>query len=159
LQKIKTGKALSLFNSNHLSNQKRRIILSKSGVEIKKGSNVMPPFFYEFGNIEIGSDVYINAGCVFLDNAAIKIGNKTLIGPNVTLTTVNHSVKPSERHEILKPEPIVIGNNVWLGAGVVVLPGISIGDNSVIAANSVVTQNVPENALYAGSPAAFKRQL
>jgi len=119
----------------------------------------MPPFFYEFGRIEIHDNVYINAGCVFLDNNNISIGCNTLIGPNVTLTTATHPVDPILRNTDIISSPIVIGDNVWIGAGVVVLPGVKIGHNSVIAANSVVKSDVPENVLFAGCPAVFKRKL
>jgi len=82
-----------------------------------------------------------------------------MIGPNVTLTTVSHHTDPTLRHGANIIAPIKIGENVWIGAGVVVLPGITIGDNSVIAANSVVTTDVPANCLYAGTPAKFKKAL
>ncbi|MDJ6851374.1 hypothetical protein LED50_18355 [Salmonella enterica] len=88
--------------------------------------------------------MYINAGCVFLDHAQISIGNDTLTGPNVTLTTASHEVSPALRGSGVTQTPISIGHNVWLGAGVVVLPGVKIGNNSVIAANSVVRSDVPE---------------
>lgn len=82
-----------------------------------------------------------------------------LIGPNVTLTTASHEVSPVLRGSGVTQAPISIGDNVWLGAGVVVLPGVKIGNNSVVAANSVVLSDVPENVLYAGTPAVFKRNI
>lgn len=151
--------ARNLINSRNLSRKRLNRLLAKSGVKIGDESIVTTPFFYEFGNIAIGCHVYINAGCVFLDNSAITIGDNSLIGPNVTLSTASHPCGPAQRSYQLITAPITLGKNVWLGAGVVVLPGVTIGDNSVIAANSVVTANVPENALFAGAPAIFKRNL
>lgn len=156
---IKVSRATTLINSRPLSNKKRNILLKKSGVSFEGESIITPPFFYEFGKIKLGCNVYINSGCTFLDNANITIGAHSLIGPNVTLTTVSHPVAPKSRHAEVITSSIEIGSNVWLGAGVVVLPGVIIGNNSVIAANSVVTSNIPDNSLFAGAPAIFKRNL
>lgn len=156
---LKVPAARTLFNTQNLRRKSRNKLLIKSGVIIKGESAVTPPFFYEHGRITIGNSVFINAGCVFLDNAQISIGNDTLIGPHVTLATADHYVSPELRGNGVTQAPISIGHNVWLGAGVVVLPGVNIGDNSVIAANSVVCSDVPENVLYAGTPAVFKRNI
>ncbi|EBN0073378.1 acetyltransferase, partial [Salmonella enterica subsp. enterica serovar Virchow] len=104
-------------------------------------------------------DVFINANCNFLDNALITIDDKTMIGPNVTICTVNHFASPEKRHEDNIIQPVKIGKNVWIGAGAVILPGVTVGDNSIIAANSVVNRNVPANSLYAGTPARFIKML
>lgn len=156
---VKAPTVRNLINSKNLSRKKRNRLLAKSGVVFHGESAVTTPFFYEFGRIEIGRKVYINAGCVFLDNASITIGDNSLIGPNVTLSTASHPCDPAHRNDGVISAPISIGKNVWLGAGVVVLPGVHIGNNSVIAANSVVKSSVPENVLFAGSPAVFKRNL
>ncbi|WP_079849704.1 sugar O-acetyltransferase [Salmonella enterica] len=158
-KRLKVPTARALFNGKDLKRKKRNKILIKSGVSIKGECSITPPFFYEFGQITIGNGVFINAGCVFLDNAPITIGNDTLIGPNVTLTTASHETSPELRGNGVIKAPIKIGQNVWLAAGVVVLPGVTIGNNSVIAANSVVRSDVPENTLYAGAPAVFKRNI
>ncbi|GAB2952781.1 DapH/DapD/GlmU-related protein [Hafnia psychrotolerans] len=156
---IKPARARNIFNVSHLESKKRNKILSKSEIVFEGNSSIIPPFFYEFGRIKIHDNVYINAGCIFLDNNNISIGCNTLIGPNVTLTSVTHPVDPAFRNTDIISSPIVIGDNVWIGAGVVVLPGVQIGRNSVIAANSVVKSDVPENVLFAGCPAVFKRNL
>lgn len=156
---VKVPVARNLINNKNLSRKKRNCLLAKSGVILRGESAVTTPFFYEFGHISIGHNVYINAGCVFLDNATITIGENSLIGPNVTLSTASHPCDPEQRHNEVITAPITIGKNVWLGAGVVVLPGVTIGDGSVIAANSVVKSDVPENVLFAGAPAIFKRNL
>lgn len=157
--KLKVPAARTLFNTQNLRRKSRNKLLVKSGVVIEGESAVTPPFYWEHGQITIGNSVFINAGCVFLDNAQISIGNDSLIGPHVTLATADHDVSPELRGNGVTQAPISIGHNVWLGAGVVVLPGVNIGDNSVIAANSVVCSDVPENVLYAGTPAVFKRSI
>lgn len=153
--KLKVPAARTLFNTQNLRRKSRNKLLVKSGVVIEGESAVTPPFYWEHGQITIGNSVFINAGCVFLDNAQISIGS----GPHVTLATADHAVSPELRGNGVTQAPISIGHNVWLGAGVVVLPGVNIGDNSVIAANSVVCSDVPENVLYAGTPAVFKRSI
>lgn len=156
---ISVSVARHYFNTCHLTRKRRNRLLAKSGVVFHGESSVTAPFFYEFGRLTIGSNVYINAGCVFLDHAAITLGDNALIGPNVTLSTAGHLSDPAQRNSGVISAPITLGNNVWLGAGTVVLPGVTIGDNSIIAANSVVKTSVPANVLFAGAPAVFKRSL
>lgn len=158
-KKISPRKARIFFNSSFISKKKKINILSKAGINLSPQASIVEPFYFEFGNIELVGDVLINANCVFLDNEKITILDNTMIGPNVTLSTVSHQVQPDLRHKENICAPIKIGRNVWIGAGSVILPGVSIGDNSVIAANSVVTQSIPENSLFAGSPAKLKRVL
>lgn len=122
-------------------------------------TSIVEPFYFEFGNVDISGDVLINTGCTFLDNEMITIKTGSMIGPNVTLTTVSHHTDPALRHGENILAPIDIGENVWIGAGAVVLPGVTIGDNSVIAANSVVKSDIPSNELWAGCPAVFKRSI
>lgn len=152
--RLKVPTARNLFNTTNLRRKSRNKLLKKirGCHNWRKRSN---PIFYEYGRITIGQGVYINTGCVFLDHASISIGDNTLIGPNVTLTTASHETSPELRCSGVTQAPISIGHKVWLGAGVVVLPGVTIGNNSVIAANSVVRSDVPENTLYAGSPAVL----
>ena len=103
-------------------------------------------------NTTIGKNVFINSCCHFQDQGGIVIGDGSLIGHNVTLATLNHGMAPQQRQS-LYPAPIVIGRNVWIGAGVTVVPGITIGNNAVVGAGSVVTKNVPANTVVAGIPA------
>ncbi|WP_336843600.1 DapH/DapD/GlmU-related protein [Serratia nevei] len=156
---ISPTKARLLFNNTCISKRKKHKIISKSGVKISRNANIMIPFYYEYGNIEIIGDVFVNANCTFLDDEKIIINDGSMIGPNVTLSTVSHHVTPENRHDKNITAPITIGENVWICAGAVILPGVTIGDNSVIGANSVVNCNVPENTLYAGTPAVFKKNL
>lgn len=158
-KKVNPSKVCLFFNTSNLDRKKKNKILSKAGIRTSAQTAIVAPLYFEFGNITLIGDVLINAGCNFLDNEMITIKTGTMIGPNVTLTTVSHHTEPALRHNVNILAPINIGENVWIGAGAVVLPGITIGDNSVIAANSVVTADVPANCLYAGTPAKFKKSL
>jgi len=127
--------------------------------ELDEGFGLFPPFFTDCGkNIHLGKNVFINAGCRFQDQGGIYIGDGTFIGHNVILATLNHDLNPNSRADMY-PKPIHIGKRVWIGSGAIVLPGVSIGDNSVIAAGSVVTKNVPENVVYGGNPAKFIKKI
>ena len=127
--------------------------------ELDEGFGLFPPFFTDCGkNIHLGKNVFINAGCRFQDQGGIYIGDGTFIGHNVFLATLNHDLNPNTRADMY-PKPIHIGKKVWIGSGAIVLPGVSIGDNSVIAAGSVVTKNVPENVVYGGNPAKFIKKI
>ena len=127
--------------------------------ELDEGFGLFPPFFTDCGkNIHLGKNVFINAGCRFQDQGGIYIGDGTFIGHNVILATLNHDMNPDSRGDMY-PKPIHIGKKVWIGSGAIVLPGVSIGDNSVIAAGSVVTKNVPENVVYGGNPAKFIKKI
>ena len=125
------------------------------------GENVRieTPFYTDFGkNITVGSNVFINAGCKFQDQGGIVIGDGAFIGHNVVLATLDHDMNPEKRH-LLHPAPIRIGNRVWIGANAVVTKGVTIGDNSIIAAGAVVTHDIPANVVAAGIPARVRRTL
>lgn len=127
------------------------------------GKNVWiePDFKCEFGkNITIEDDVYINFGCVILDCAEVTIGSHTLLGPNIGLYAANHSTDATERiNGGCYGKPIHIGKNVWLGGDVKVLPGVSIGDNTIIGTGSIVTKNIPANVIAVGNPCKVIRAI
>lgn len=129
----------------------------------KVGENVWiePDFHCEFGcNIIFGNDVYINFGCVILDCNTVSIGDNTMIGPNVGVYAANHLLDANERIQgKCISKPIHIGNRVWLGGGVQVLPGVTIGDDSVIGAGSVVTKDIPSGVVAAGNPCRILRKI
>ena len=129
----------------------------------KVGKNVWiePEFRCEFGkNIIIEDDVYINFGCIILDCAEVIIGSHTLIGPNVGLYPVNHSIDAEERiNGGCIGKPINIGKNVWLGGDVKVLAGVSIGDNTIIGTGSIVTHDIPSNVIAVGNPCKVIREI
>src|SRR5215204_5861612 len=110
----------------------RELLADLTGKPVDASVAVFPPFHSEFGkNLTLGKDVFINIGCRFQDTGGITIGDGTLIGHGTTLTTLNHSVDPDRRADML-PSPIVIGRKVWLGASVTVVPGVTIGDGAIV---------------------------
>ena len=112
-----------------------------------------PPFYTECGiNIRIGKNVFINSGCCFQDHAGVEIGDGALIGHQVVIATLNHDIYPSNRADMM-PKPVKIGKNVWIGAHATILPGVTIGDNAIIAAGAVVTKDVEKNTVVGGVPA------
>lgn len=118
---------------------------------------IEPPFWCDYGsNIEAGNNFYANFGCTLLDVAAIKFGDDVQLGPGVHIYTATHPIDPEIRKSGVEYGlAITIGNNVWIGGNAVICPGVSIGDNSVIAAGSVVTKDVPANVVVGGNPAGI----
>jgi acetyltransferase-like isoleucine patch superfamily enzyme len=116
-------------------------------------------FIQTFGkNITIGKNVFFNTGCSFQDRGGISIGNGSMIGMNVTIATLNHGLSIETRN-ITYPSPVIIGKNVWIGSNATILPGVTIGDNSVVAAGAVVTKDVPKNTVVAGVPAKVVKEI
>ena len=121
---------------------------------------IVPPMKLAVGKyISIGEGCYFNAGTTFIDDWKIEIGKNCLFGPNVTLCTTGHPISPNHRMDGMYSFPIKIGNTCWIGANVIVLPGVTIGDNSVIGAGSVVTKDIPANVVAAGNPCHVLRQI
>jgi acetyltransferase-like isoleucine patch superfamily enzyme len=119
---------------------------------------IYPPFYTDNGpNIEFGGRVFINQGCTFLDYAGIRLGHRTMIAPKVTFITVGHPVDPGDRRLYLTGGAIDVGENVWIGAGATILPGVSIGADAVIAAGAIVADDVPAATLVAGPKAGVIR--
>jgi acetyltransferase-like isoleucine patch superfamily enzyme len=119
---------------------------------------VYPPFFTDHGlNLVLGERVFINQNCTFLDYAGVRIGDGTMIAPQVTFITVGHPVEPEPRHHHLTGGPIDVAENVWIGAGATIMPGVSIGRDAVIAAGAIVVDDVPPSSLVAGPKASVKR--
>ena len=137
----------------------RELLSQLIGKPVHDSVTVFPPFSADFGkNITLGERVFINSGCKFQDQGGIVIGDDCLIGHNAVLATLNHDLDPSRRAD-LHPSPINIGRNVWIGANVTVLPGVTIGENAVIGAAALVTKDVPANSIAVGSPARVIRSL
>jgi maltose O-acetyltransferase len=135
----------------------RREILRALFGALGEGATVMPRFSCDYGfNIRAGRNLFVNYDCVFLDCAPIDIGDDVQIGPAVQLYTATHPLDAAVRRSGLEgARPIRIGDNVWLGGGAIVLPGVTIGDDAVIGAGSVVTRDVPAGAVAAGNPARW----
>lgn len=122
---------------------------------------VTPPFFCDYGrNIELGSHVYFNFNCVVLDVAKVSIGSCVLFGPAVQVYTASHPMNAEERRRGVEfGKPVAIGNDVWLGGGSIICPGVSIGNGSVIGAGSVVVGNIPAGVFAAGYPCRVIREI
>ena len=134
-----------------------RDLLGKTGKQFL----IEQPFHCDYGyNIEIGENFYANVNCVMLDGAKITFGDNVFIAPNCGFYTAGHPLDVTQRNQGLEyAYPITVGNNVWIGAQVCVLPGVSIGDNSVIGAGSVVTKSIPANSVAVGNPCRVIRKL
>jgi acetyltransferase-like isoleucine patch superfamily enzyme len=122
---------------------------------------VEPAFYCSFGfNLSVGDHFFANRDCLFMDDAPITFGDYVFIAPGCHFYTASHPIHPQPRNQKLEQSlPITVGNNVWFGGGVKVLPGVTIGDNAVIGAGSVVTHDIPENVLAYGNPCRVIRQL
>lgn len=131
-----------------------------TGRPVDESFHLIPPIRSDHGvNIRVGHKVFINHGCTLNDIGGIDIGDDVMIGPNVSLISSGHPVEPFDRTRRVTAAPIVIGHNVWIGAGAMVLQGVTVGADSVIAAGAVVTRNVPAATLVAGVPARVVRDL
>ncbi|WP_372983722.1 sugar O-acetyltransferase [Microbacterium sp.] len=128
--------------------------------DLGDGVVIRPPLRVDYGDrISIGPRTFVNFNLTALDVARITIGCDCQIGPNVQLLTPTHPVDPAMRHKLESAQPIVIGDNVWIGGGAIVCPGVKIGENSVIGAGAVVVRDVPANVVAAGNPARVIRHI
>lgn len=121
---------------------------------------IYPPFYCDHGlNLEFGERVFVNQNCSFYDLGGITIGDRTMIGPGVTLSTAGHPVEPGKRYDGITTAPIVIGSNVWIGANATVTPGVRIGTGSVVAAGAVIAKDVPANCVVSSAGHIRRRDL
>lgn len=139
----------------------RRRLLSELLGSVGEGTEIRPPLFVDYGTqITVGARCFANFGLTALDVAPITIGDDVQIGPHVQLLTPTHPVEPEPRRAKWEAaRPIVIGDNVWLGGGVIVCPGVTIGENTVVGAGSVVTRDLPANVVAVGNPARVVRTV
>lgn len=149
-----------LLNSAFHTQEEVRSLLSELfGYQVPLTLRVFPPFYADFGkNITVGEGVFINACCHFQDHGGVTIGDGCQIGHNVVFATLNHGLAPEERKHTF-PAPIVLGKNVWIGSNATILQGVTIGDNAVVAAGSVVTKDVAANTVVGGVPAKFIKNI
>lgn len=151
-----TGRLNSAY---HTIEQTREVLSELMGFTIDPSTSIVAPFYTDFGQFtRIGMGVFVNFGCSFMDRSGITIEDNALIGPQVKLITENHPEDPAQRMNLYGKE-IIIRRGAWLGAGVTVLPGVTVGENAIVGAGSVVTRDVPDNAMVAGVPARFVRKI
>jgi maltose O-acetyltransferase len=153
---------LERFNRlGHAAFAERDALLRELLGHVGERVQVRPPFFCEFGTqVSIGSGTFVNVDCVMLDVAAITLGEACQLGPRVQLLTPTHPVDPGPRRAGWEAaEPIAVGANVWLGGGVIVLPGVTIGDDTVVGAGSVVSRDLPAGVVALGVPARAVREI
>ncbi|WP_278236841.1 DapH/DapD/GlmU-related protein [Isoptericola sp. AK164] len=137
----------------------RELLSRLTGAPVDDSVTLFPPFTADFGRgIRLGKRVFVNSGCRFQDQGGVTIGDDCLVGHNAVLATLNHDLDPSRRTD-LHPAPIVLGRNVWVGANVTILPGVTVGDDAVIGAGSLVTKDVPSGVVVVGSPARVVRSV
>ena len=130
------------------------------GKKVDESFLLIPPFYTAGGTeIRVGHDVFINQNCTFYDLGGLDIANDVMIGPNVSIITTGHPLEPSQRRAATIGKPIAIEKNVWIAAGATIIGGVTVGENSVVAAGSVVTKAVPPNTLVGGNPARVIRSI
>lgn len=152
---------LRLYNEiPHVQMDRREAMLRQMFAEVGEGCYIESPFYANFGghHVHLGNNVYTNFNLTLVDDTHIYIGDCTMIGPNVTIATAGHPIEPGLRSRGLQYNmPVHIGKNCWLGAGVIVMPGVTIGDNTVIGAGSIVTRDIPPNVVAVGNPCRVMR--
>ena len=130
------------------------------GKKVDESFLLIPPFYTAGGDeIRVGHNVFVNQNCTFYDLGGLNIADNVMIGPNVNIITAGHPLEPSRRRTITIGKPIVIERNVWIATGATIVGGVTIGENSVVAAGSVVTKHVPPNTLVGGNPARVIRSI
>lgn len=153
-------KLIAELNGNYKSPSEVRDLLSRIwGQEVDESVRLFPPFYTALGKAtKVGKGVFINFGCTFLDQGGITIGDGVFIGPGAKILTETHPEDPSVRHTLIR-KPVTIGRNVWIGAGAMILAGVTVGDNAIIAAGAVVTKDVAPNSIVGGIPARHIRDV
>lgn len=154
-----------LYDFNHTrptEGEKRERMLKEMFAEIGEGCYIEPPFHANFGgrHVHFGKNIYANFNLTLVDDTHIYVGDYTMFGPNVTVASAGHPILPELREKVYQYNmPVRIGRNCWIGAGAVIVPGITIGDNTVIGAGSVVTKDIPSNVVAVGNPCRVLREI
>ncbi|MEZ8150391.1 sugar O-acetyltransferase [Vibrio splendidus] len=153
-----------LYDFNHTrpsEGDKRQQIMKQLFAEVGEGCYIEPPLHANWGrHTHLGDNVYVNFNLTLVDDTDVFIGDNVMIAPNVTIATGTHPISPELRLKAAQFNvPVCIGNNVWLGAHTVVLPGVTIGENSVIGAGSIVTKDIPANVVAVGNPCRVVREI
>ena len=161
IQKVvnRTIRLSAFLNTSTDIDQIREQLNAIIGSQLDESTTVFAPFYTNFGIFtQIGKNVFINHACSFLDMGGITIEDDVLIGPKVNLITENHPLEPVDRRALIC-KPIVIKRNAWIGAAATILPGVTIGENAVVAAGAVVHQDVPTNTIVGGVPAKIIKKI
>ncbi|MFZ0569224.1 MAG: sugar O-acetyltransferase [Rhodomicrobium sp.] len=138
----------------------REIFSELTGQKVDDTFTLIPPFYSAYGlDIRVGRKVFINQCCTIYDMGGVDIADHVMIGPNVNIITSGHPLEPAKRRAYVEAKPIVIEKNVWIATGVTIIGGVTVGENSVIAAGSVVTKDIPPNSFVAGVPSKVIRSL
>lgn len=154
-----------LYDFNHTrptEGEKRERMLKEMFAEIGEECYIEPPFHANFGgrHVHFGKNIYANFNLTLVDDTHIYVGDYTMFGPNVTVASAGHPILPELREKVYQYNmPVRIGRNCWIGAGAVIVPGITIGDNTVIGAGSVVTKDIPSNVVAVGNPCRVLREI
>ncbi|MDH2415069.1 sugar O-acetyltransferase [Nocardioides sp. CER19] len=139
---------------------RREVLEQIFGGPVPESLSILPPFFCDYGlGASFGERVFINQGCYFLDLGGITIGDRVLIGPRVTLSTAGHPVEPGERFDFITHAPIVLEDDVWIGAAATIAPGVTVGRGSVVGAGAVVATDVPPMSVVTGAGLVERRRL
>lgn len=155
----------TLFRYNQLppsQQEEKSKLLKEMFAEIGEGCYIETPFHSNFGgrNVHFGKNIYANFNLTLVDDTHIYVGDSTMFGPNVTVATAGHPIQPELRRKGMQYNaPVHIGKNCWIGAGAIILPGVTIGDNVVIGAGSVVTKDIPSNVVAVGNPCRVLRPV
>lgn len=150
---------MEMNSGYHDSDEVNKLLSKVTGNEIDNSTHISLPFYTDFGkHIKFGKDIFINQNVTFVDLGGIYIEDNVLIGPMSRIITVNHLVNPDERRGI-EVKPVTIKKNAWLGANVTILPGVVVGENSIVSADSTVTKDVPDNVIVAGTPARVLKEI
>eukprot|EP01039_Chlorochromonas_danica_P005831 gene5831-6421_t len=161
-ERLRARKYTRLFNATTEEEEERRVELLKELFgSTGKNIGIEPSLRVDYGyNIHVGENFYANFDCTILDVCEVRIGDNCMFGPGVSLYTATHPIDPYERTAGQEyGKPITIGNNVWIGGRAVINPGVTIGDNAVIASGAVVTKDVPANTIVGGNPARIIREI
>ena len=156
---IRTTKLVTEMNAIADVEKARELWSEISGTPLDSSSYIQLPFYINIGQFtSIGKNVYINHACSFLDMGTITIEDDVLIGPKVNVLSELHPVNPTERHSLMA-KPVVIKRNAWIGAGATIMPGVTVGENAVVAAGAVVNKNVADNTVVGGIPAKVIKNI
>ena len=149
-------------NTRPLEQEKRQALLKDMFAEIGENCYIEPPFYSNWGgrHVHFGNNIYCNFNTTLVDDTHIYVGDNTMFGPNVTVATAGHPINADLRRKGYQYNvPVRIGKNCWIGAGALIMPGVTIGDNVVIGAGSVVTKDIPSNVVAVGNPCRVLREV